>query len=141
MDRSIRLPALVLMALVVAGCQPRTTERLAFRDPSALGPYSSAIISGDFCFVSGKIGERGGAFEHEVTTALDAVERALGDAGLTLADVVSVTVYLIDLDRYGEFNAIYEARLSAPYPARACVEVAALPGDARVEVQAIARRR
>jgi len=106
----------------------------------ALGPYSASVLSGDFCFVSGKIGKRGDSFEVEVETSIDAVERELGRNGLTLADVVASTVYLTDIAFYGELNAIYAKRFSAPYPARACIAVRALPGEARVEIQVTARR-
>lgn len=108
--------------------------------PAALGPYSGAVRAGEFVFVSGKIGERGQGFEHEVRTTLDAVEAELASAGLALRDVVAATVYLTDLGRYAELNALYAERFSAPYPARVCVEVSKLPGDAQVEIQVTARR-
>ena len=96
----------------------------------ALGPYSSSVLTGDLVFVSGKIGYRGGSFTQEVQTALDAVERELARSGVALGDVISVTVYLTNLDQYGEFNDIYAQRFDKPYPARACVEVSRLPGGA-----------
>ena len=105
----------------------------------ALGPYSGAVRSGGFCFLSGKIGERGGTFASEADTALDAVEQELAKSGLTFADLVSVTVYVTDMGLYGEFNEIYARRLGKPYPARAVVGVRALPGGARVEIQSVAR--
>lgn len=108
--------------------------------PGALGPYSGSVRAGGFVFVSGKIGERGEGFEREVVTALDAVEAELERAGLGLRDVVAATVYLTDLDRYAELNALYGARFAEPYPARVCVEVSRLPGDAQVEIQVTARR-
>ena len=57
------------------------------------------------------------------------------------ADVVEARIYLVDMERYGEFNEIYSRRLTAPYPARACVAVAALPRGAQVEIQMVARTR
>lgn len=107
----------------------------------ALGPYSGAVITGDFIFASGKIGQRDGDFDSEVRTALDAVENELKRAGATMRDLVSVTVYLTDMQNYARFNEIYASRVPAPHPARAVVAVAALPGNARVEIQAIARRQ
>ncbi len=106
----------------------------------AIGPYSGAVLAGDFCFVAGKIGDRSGSFEQEVVSVLDAVEEELGRAGLQLSDVVAATVYLTDMERYGDFNKLYGARFQDPYPARVCVAVAALPAGARVEVQVTARR-
>lgn len=108
--------------------------------PGALGPYSGSVAAGGFVFVSGKIGERGQGFEHEVRTALDAVEAELERAGSSLRDVVAATVYLTDLERYAELNALYGARFTEPYPARVCIEVSRLPGDAQVEIQVTARR-
>lgn len=127
-----RLLILCLLS-ACAGTQHRTDE-------GALGPYSASVAAGGFVFVSGKIGERGGTFEHEVETAIDSVEAELDDNGLGLGDVVEARVFLTDIERYAEFNAIYARRFPAPYPARACVAVAALPGGARVEVQVVARR-
>ena len=74
-------------------------------------------------------------------SAIDAVENQLRDLGLGLGDVLVATVYLTDMNRYGEFNKIYGSRFQEPYPARACVAVAALPAGARVEIMVTARAR
>ena len=71
---------------------------------------------------------------------MDAVSAELTGLGLGLADVVSATVYLTDIADYQAFNEVYPEIVPAPWPARTCVAVAALPGGARVEVQVIARR-
>lgn len=136
MPRPNRLALAVL--LLLAACAAPAPEFLV--DEAALGPYSSGVVVGDLVLLSGKIGERGGTFEHEVETCLDAVERDLSRAGLSLAEVVEARVYLTDMARYGDFNAIYGRRFRSPYPARTCVAVLALPGEARVEVQVAARR-
>jgi 2-iminobutanoate/2-iminopropanoate deaminase len=96
-------------------------------------------MSGELCFVSGKIGAKREDFASEVESALDALESELARAGLSLADVVLVNVYLTDMSLYPELNTIYARRFLDPYPARACVAVAGLPAGARVELQAIAR--
>lgn len=135
----LALPAM-LCILALTAC--RSPERAAhIKAESALGPYSSAVLSDDYCFVSGQIGKRGGPIDEEITTAIDHVENELRRAGLTLSDVVYATVYLTDIVYYSYFNEIYAQRFRAPYPARACVAVKALPGKARVEIQVIARRR
>lgn len=108
---------------------------------NALGPYSGSVLVGELCFVSGKIGRTGGTFEQEVDTCIDAIEAELARSDLGLADVVDVMALLTDIDRYHEFNRIYGERFPAPYPSRACYEVAALPGGARVEIKVVARRR
>jgi 2-iminobutanoate/2-iminopropanoate deaminase len=106
----------------------------------ALGPYSAAVMSGELCFVSGKIGaKRDATFTAEVESAIDALESELDRAKLSLDDVVLVNVYLTEMSHYAELNTVYAKRFREPFPARACVAVAALPGGARVEIQAIAR--
>jgi len=131
----------VLGCLVLTGCN--STQRVAhIKAENALGPYSDAVISGDYCFLSGQLGtSRNGSFEEEAESAINAVENKLRTAGLALSDVVSATVFLTDINYYSYFNAVYSRRFKAPYPARACIAVKALPGKARVEVQVIAKRR
>jgi len=136
MSRSLA-PLVSVVVLLSACAGPRTEHRVA---EGALGPYSGAVVTGDLVFVSGKIGERGGTFEHEAETAIGRVSEELAGLGLDLGDVVEARVYLTDMGRYAEFNEIYGRLFPAPYPARACVAVAALPGEARVEVQVVARR-
>jgi 2-iminobutanoate/2-iminopropanoate deaminase len=99
------------------------------------------VGAGGFVFCSGKIGTLGRSFELELETALDAVEAELEKSGLDLGDVVDVTVYLTDMERYGELNRIYARRFPEPYPARTTVAVSRLPGGARVEIHAIANAR
>ncbi|MDH3592648.1 MAG: Rid family hydrolase [Planctomycetota bacterium] len=125
------LPFLVLVA-----CAAPTTHRKA---QGALGPYSGSVAAHGFVFCSGKIGTRGGSFETEFETALDAVEAELARAGLDLSHAVNVTVFVTDLALYEELNRIYARRFPAPYPARTTVGVDALPGGARVEISVIAR--
>ncbi|MFG0304676.1 MAG: RidA family protein [Phycisphaerales bacterium JB040] len=135
---ALTAPALLLAPV---GCSPGGPGHDNSRHlpaVGALGPYSGSVAVDDLVYVSGKIGERGGAFEREAATAIDAVEAELARHGLTLADAVSVTVYLTDMARYAEFNGVYAARFPEPYPARAVVGVAALPGEARVEISVTA---
>ena len=132
--------ALLLSGLLALACggPPAVEHRAA---PGALGPYSGSVTAGGLVFASGKIGERGGSFAHEAETALQAVADELARAGCGLDDLVSVTVYLTDMDLYDAFNEVYAATLPSPWPARVCVAVAALPGGARVEVAGVAARR
>ena len=129
------------VACALASCATPSSHLLA---EGSLGPYSASRTHGDLVFVSGQVGaERGEGvpFATEVTSCLDRVANELTRAGASFDDVVAATVYLTDMDRYAEFNAIYAARLSPPYPARACVAVAELPGGARVEVMVTAAKR
>ena len=87
----MKLPLALALSIALVSCNaPRDT---VYREAEgALGPYSGSVSTGGLCFVSGKIGERGGSFEREVETAIDAVEAELGRAGLGLGDVVAATV-------------------------------------------------
>ncbi|HVQ23736.1 MAG TPA: Rid family hydrolase [Planctomycetota bacterium] len=107
----------------------------------AMGPYSAAVTAGDLVFFSGKIGERGGSFEREVETAIDALEAELKRLDLGLGDVTAVTVYLTDMSTFAEMNGVYGQRFPEPWPARTTVAVAGLPGGARIELSATAVRR
>ena len=127
--------------LVLAACQSGQQRVAHIKAEDAIGPYSGAVMTGDYCFVSGQIGKQGGSVEEEAGAAIDNLEAELERAGLTLDDVVSCTVYLTDIVYYSYFNSVYAKRFKAPYPARACVAVKALPAKARVEIQAIALRR
>lgn len=116
--------------------------------PRAVGPYSQAMLSGDLVFCSGQIGldpATGrlveGGFEAEARRVLDNLQAVLGAAGLGLDDVVKITVYVTDLADFPVLNRICEERLRIPYPARATVQVAALPLGAGVEIEAVAKRR
>ena len=131
------LPGATLLA--VAACSaPRP---VALPAEGALGPYSAAVSTGDLVFLSGKIGKGGQTLAEDVEKAIEAVEGELARLELTLADVVSVNVFVTDLSGYAELNAAYAKRFPEPYPARTTVGVSALPGGARVEIQAVARRK
>ena len=140
MRQHVLIALCVTSLSIILGCAGRAHDLEHRRAPGALGPYSGSVASGDLIFVSGQIGQRGGSFEEEVRTTLNNVEARLDEAGASFDDVVQATVYLTDMDNYAAFNEIYAARLGDPFPARVCIEVSRLPGDARVEVQVIARR-
>jgi len=138
--RPTQLLSIFALASLLGACSAKESQPTLYRPAvGALGPYSGSVTSGGLVFVSGKIGTPGGSFTQEVQTALDAVERELARSGAALSDVISVTVYLTNLDLYGEFNDVYAQRFDRPYPARACAEVSRLPGGARVELQVIAQ--
>ncbi|MCA9585278.1 MAG: RidA family protein [Myxococcales bacterium] len=116
--------------------------------PAAIGPYSQAIRSGDLVFLSGQVpldpatGELVSAtIEVETERVLDNLAAVLAAAGCAFENVVKTTIYLTDLGDFQAVNATYAKRFDekAP-PARATVQVSALPKGARVEIDAIARR-
>jgi 2-iminobutanoate/2-iminopropanoate deaminase len=116
--------------------------------PTAIGPYSQAIGDREWVFCSGQIGidPRSGRLveggtEHEMRRAMENLREVLGAAGLHFSDIVKTTIYVIDLGDLDVVNRIYGEHLNAPYPARTTVQVAALPRGARIEIDAIARRR
>lgn len=131
----------IIPAMLLAACAATSSRAVEHKsDPGALGPYSSGVQVGDMVLLSGKIGARDKDFAHEVTTCIDRIEANLGEFGLGLAQVVEARVYLVDMDRYGEFNKLYGDRFKAPYPVRTCVAVAALPAGAQVEIQVAAHK-
>lgn len=116
-----------------------TTEKA----PAAVGTYSQAIRSGDLVFLSGQIPldpetmelKQGFAEQtHQVFKNLKAVVEA---AGGTLDQVVKVNIFLMDLDNFATLNEIMAEYFTQPYPARAAVQVAGLPKEAEVEMEAV----
>ena len=113
--------------------------------PAAIGPYSQAICIGDFLYTSGQIAldpESGiflsGEIEEETEQTLKNISAILQADGLNLENVVKTTVYLLDLNHFSRMNQVYEKYFSKNKPARACVQVAALPKGAKIEIDAIA---
>jgi 2-iminobutanoate/2-iminopropanoate deaminase len=116
--------------------------------PATIGPYSQAIEDGEWVFCSGQIGIDStsgrlveGGIEHETRRVMENLREVLAAGNLHFADVVKTTIYLVDLAEFDIVNRVYGEHLSAPYPARATVQVAALPRGARVEIDAVARKR
>ena len=113
--------------------------------PRAIGPYSQAVRAGNLLFVSGQIPVDPasgtvipGGIKPQAQQALQNVKRILEAAGFTLKDVVKTTVYLKKIADFTEMNAVYAEYFSAPYPARATVEVSELPKSVLVEIDAVA---
>ena len=124
-------------------------EKQVFAAPDGappVGPYSPAVGSGDLVFVSGQVpldheGKIVGYTPKDQTRkALENLRSTLAAAGLTLDDVVKTTIFLKDMDEFAAVNDVYAEFFTAPYPARSTVEVARLPKDRHVEIEAIARR-
>lgn len=116
--------------------------------PQAIGPYSQAIEAGEWIFCSGQIGldpASGrlveGGVEAETRRALQNIRAVLEAAGLGFEDIVKTTIFLVDLREFEAVNKSYGEHARAPYPARSTVQVAALPRGARIEIEAVARRR
>ncbi|MCQ2760902.1 RidA family protein [Helicobacter pylori] len=113
--------------------------------PKAIGPYSQAIATNNLVFVSGQLGidattgEFKGADIHSQTTqSMENIKAILKEAGLGMDSVVKTTILLKSLDDFAVVNGIYGSYFTEPYPARATFQVAKLPKDALVEIEAIA---
>lgn len=113
--------------------------------PAAIGPYSQAIRIGDFLYTSGQIAldpQSGkflsGEIEEETDQTIQNIAAILQADGLDLNNVIKTTVYLSNLDHFSRMNKVYEKYFSKNKPARACVQVAALPKEAKIEIDAIA---
>ena len=113
--------------------------------PQAIGPYAQAIVVDGWLFSSGQIpltatGELLATdIEAQTEQVFDNLSAVLEAAGASLAQVVKCTVFVKDLNDFARLNAVYERRFGAHKPARSTVEVARLPRDVQVEIEAIAR--
>jgi reactive intermediate/imine deaminase len=114
--------------------------------PAAIGTYSQAIQEGRTIYLSGQIPLVAETMDlisedvdDQINQVFDNLSAVLHAAGASLADVVKFTVYLTDLTDFPQVNEIMAQRLAEPFPARAAVQVAALPKGAKVEIDAIAR--
>ena len=113
--------------------------------PAAIGPYSQGVQCCNMVFVSGQlpfVPETGALLEGSVgemtIQSMKNIAAILAEAGCTLQDVVKTTIFLRDLNDFAAVNEAYAAYFPANPPARACVQVARLPKDANVEIEAIA---
>lgn len=151
------LPIALFVTVLAMGCtrpQAPSDESAAERRvisteaaPEAIGPYSQAIQVGSTLYCSGQVGldpDSGelvpGGIEAETRQALENLDAVLQEAGFAMRDVVQAQVFLADLNDYAAMNTVYAAYFETAPPARAAVQVARLPLDARVEIMVTARR-
>jgi 2-iminobutanoate/2-iminopropanoate deaminase len=113
--------------------------------PAAIGPYAQAVRAGDFLFLSGQIpldpatGQVvAGDVSVQAERVLDNLAAVLEAGGASFASVVRTTIYLLDMNDFGVVNEIYGRRFPSNPPARATVQVARLPRDVRIEIDAVA---
>lgn len=113
--------------------------------PAAIGPYSQAIEANGTVYVSGQLGidpstgnfTEGGAVA-QARQSLTNISNILKEAGMSMKNVVKVTVLLADINDFAAVNEIYKDFFDAPFPARSAFAVAALPKGAKIEIEAIA---
>lgn len=115
--------------------------------PKAIGPYSQAILSGFTVYTSGQIGinpETGklvqDSIEAETQQVLNNLEAVLSEARMGFENVVKTTVFITDMADFATINAVYATAFKQDPPARSCVQVAALPLGARVEIECVATK-
>ena len=117
------------------------------RAPQAIGPYSQAIDAGDKIFTSGVIpvdpatGEIAGkTAQEQARQAFTNLAALLLDAGSGIDKVIKTVVFIKNMDDFAKINEVYAEYFTRPYPARSCVEVARLPKDVLIEIEAIAEK-
>jgi 2-iminobutanoate/2-iminopropanoate deaminase len=113
--------------------------------PAAIGPYSPALKIGNLVFASGQIpidpqtGEIvGGGIEKQTEQSIQNLKAVLKPYLIDLENVVKVTIFLKDMNDFPKVNEIYSNYFNSQFPARSCIEVARLPKDAQIEIEAIA---
>lgn len=113
--------------------------------PQTIGPYSQAIMADGIIFASGQIAIdpatgnlNTGSIEEQTRFVLSNLQAVLEAAGSSFDEVVKCTVFLQDMNDFSRMNAVYGEFFTPPYPARVAVQVARLPKDVKVEIEAIA---
>jgi 2-iminobutanoate/2-iminopropanoate deaminase len=113
--------------------------------PAAIGPYSQAIRAGDTIYISGQLpvdpatgSFAGDDIASQTKQSLDNIRAILTTAGADLENIVKTTVFMKDMSEFAAMNKIYAGYFTGSCPARAAVQVACLPKDARVEIEAVA---
>ena len=113
--------------------------------PGAIGPYSQAIQAGDFVYVSGQLpidpatgNFAGDDIKSQTRQSLTNIKNILASEGIEMSQILRTGVFLKDMNMFADMNAVYGEFFEGDYPARAAVEVARLPKDALVEIEAVA---
>ncbi|MGB9976004.1 RidA family protein [Thermovenabulum sp.] len=115
--------------------------------PKAIGPYSQAVMVGDFLFASGQIaldpttGEMvEGGIEAQATRVMENIKNILAAAGMDFSNVVKSTIFITDINNFAKVNEIYGKYFPENPPARSTIEVSKLPKGALIEIEVIAHR-
>ncbi len=142
-----RIAGLVLATQFLA-CQAPAPERETLLSQLPDRPYSGVVRAGNTYYFAGKVGVtettkllETGRTAAEVRGIMEAYEEVLTELDLSFEDVVQASVFLTEIEDYGEMNRVYAEFFSSDPPARTTVAVSALPGDARAEIALIAVRR
>ncbi len=144
--------SIAVRGLWLAGVLALCTPSSAFAQHQAIGftkgmPFSEGYVAGNTLYVAGQQGPdahgkvTGTDITLQTTNAIGAVEKVVKEAGFQMTDIVSVTVYIADLNDVPKMNEVYKKLMPDPKPARATVQVAGLIGGAKIEISAIAVKR
>ena len=112
--------------------------------PAPIGPYVQAVQVDDTLYISGQLGidmetgEMGDCVVCQATNSLKNMVAILEEAGMTTDNIVKTTIFLDDMNNFGAVNEVYAKFFGESFPARSCVQVAALPKAAKVEIEAVA---
>ena len=141
---SLFLACVMLLAAAAPASAADRSVVVPEKAPKAVGPYSQGITAGDFVFTSGQLplnpetNQMPEGIEAQAKQSLDNVKAVVEAAGSDLGKVVKVTIFLKDLNDFGKVNEIYATYFTKDAPARSCVQVARIPRDALIEIEAIA---
>ena len=143
--RGASLFAIALALVVVSPWQRIDAQKRAINLSSENNlPFSDGIVAGNTLYVAGQQGLDAsgklvpGGIGPETKATLETIEKVVKAAGFDLKDIVSVNVYLADIDEFGDMNKVYKEFLPNPKPARTTIQAAALVNHARIEISAIA---
>ena len=157
-DKNTIILVLVFVCGLLAGCvlygffvpQPIHPAKLVVfteRAPNPIGPYSQAIQSGNFVFLSGQIGidpatgNLSATTDEQTVRTMENLHAILQQSGLGFGDVVQTRIYLTNISDWTTVNGIYGSYFKDEYPARVTVQVAGLPKGANVEIEMVAQKR
>ena len=143
--RLLMFAAVIGVAMSAAAGSAFGQERKVINlSPTRGLPFNDGIVAGNTLYIAGQEGTDdssklvAGGISPETTAALENIQKVLQAAGFELKDIVSVTVYLADIQEFGQMNKVYKAVMPDPKPARATIQAAGLVNNARVEISAIA---
>ncbi|MFP4015526.1 MAG: RidA family protein [Halanaerobiales bacterium] len=114
------------------------------KSPAAIGPYSQAIKINNMVFTSGQIPFTAEGklvsddVQEQARQSLTNVKNILEEAGSGMGNVIKCTIFISDMNDFSKINEVYQEFFDEPYPSRSCVEVARLPRDVKIEIEAIA---
>ncbi len=140
------LPVLICLAALVFAVPAQAAEKTVVvpqKAPQAVGPYSQGIAVGDLVFTSGQLpldpatNKMPEGIEAQAKQSLENVKAVLEAGGSSLDKAVKVTIFLKDLNDFAKVNAIYGTYFTKNPPARSCVQVARIPRDALIEIEAV----